>query len=151
MFRQGLNSDGEILRSAYVEHDPVDLDASHDGCCRQEFADECDINVLMATYEKTGVLNHFNKGTPQYLDVSAVPDLRTALQVLGDAEAAFMSLPAAVRREFDNDALKFIEYAENPENLGRMREWGLAPPEKVPDAPVRVEVTNPAPAPGEPS
>lgn len=146
MLKQGINSNGEFIRNVYVEHEAVDLDASHDGMCRQEFADECDINVLMATYEKTGVLNHFNRATPQFLDVSEIPDLQLAMEVLHNATDAFMTLPAVVRREFDNDAVKFVEYAQDPKNVERMREWGLARPAPVEDKPIEVRVMNEPPA-----
>ncbi|QCQ84702.1 internal scaffolding protein [Blackfly microvirus SF02] len=143
MFKQGVNSHGEPIRDVYVEHDPYETAVADDGMTRQEFADECDINVLMAQYERTGVLSHINMGTPQYLDVSDVPDLREALAAVDAAQVAFMTLPASVRREFDNDPVKFVEFAQDPANLPRMREWGLAAPERVPDAPVRVEVVSP--------
>lgn len=152
---QGLNGNGEELRDAFVEHEAVNLDCSHDGRTRQEFADECDINILLQQYERTGVLNHFNNGAPQYLDVSDVPDLQTALDVVSRAQTAFMTLPAAVRRDFDNDPVKFVEFAEAPENLEQMRKWGLAAPEKPADAvspaPVGVPSGGPAPAPAAPS
>lgn len=152
MRRQGCNANGEVYTSPYDEHEPVTVDASHDGLTRQEFADECDINVLMARYEKTGVITHYSRKEPAYFDASEVPDLATALHMAEEAERAFMQLPASARREFDNDAVKFVEYAQDPANLPRMREWGLAPPEAVPDAPMRVEVVNPAsPAPGDPT
>ncbi|QCQ84804.1 internal scaffolding protein [Blackfly microvirus SF02] len=128
MFIQGVNSQGEPIRSFYVEHDDYATLVADDGMTRQEFADECDINVLMATYERSGVINHFNASPPQYLDVSAVPDLAQSLAIVDAAQTAFMTLPATARREFDNDPVKFIAYAEDPANLGRMREWGLAPP-----------------------
>lgn len=111
---------------------------------RQEFADECDINVLMAQFEKTGIIpSNMNKGEPRYLDVTDVPDLPEALNLLNEATAAFMSLPAIVRRDFDNDPVKFINFAENPENIEKMREWKLAPPAAVEPPPLKVEVTNP--------
>lgn len=130
--RQGFNSDGEIYTDPYIEHDPVDLRCADDGMTRQEFAAECDINVLMARYERTGVLNHFSSKEPQYLDLTAMPDdLMAAMSMMDAAAASFMRLPATVRREFDNDPMKFVAYAEVPENLPKLREWGLAPPEPV--------------------
>jgi len=134
---QGLNSNGEELSSAYVEHDPKDYGTASGGpsLARQEFADECDINNLMARYEATGSFSHFNRGEPQYLDVSAVPNLAEAMDVVEQARRAFMTLPAAARREFDNDPVRFVDYASNgsPEALERLRGWGLAPP--APEAP----------------
>lgn len=128
MITQGVNSDGQYIRDVYVEHEPVDLICADDGMTRQEFKDECDINVLMATYERNGSLNHFNRMSPQYLDVTDVPDLPRAIAMMEAAETAFMTLPASVRREFDNSAVNFVAFAENPANLDRMRGWGLAPP-----------------------
>lgn len=119
---------------------------------RQEFADECDINGIMAKYEKTGMLP-VNGAQASYVDFTAVPsDLQEAMRVMMDADAAFMSLPASVRKEFENDALRFVEYAQDGANLEQLRQWGLAEPEKAPAAPMRVEVVNaPAVSPAEPA
>lgn len=141
----------EMESSAYVEIDR-DNPALYVDCSdlpsltRQEFADECDINKLMAQYEKSGMLpSNLNGATPRYLDVSEVPDLITAMNTLNEATAAFMSLPATVRRDFDNDPIKFINFAEDRENIEKMREWRLAPPAPVEPPPQRVEVINPEP------
>lgn len=111
---------------------------------RQEFAADCDINTLMAQYEKTGVINHFNAGTPQYLDISNIPDLQESFNIVQEATIAFQNLPAVVRREFDNNPIAFATYAADPENIAKMREWGLAPPEPTIPAPQRVEIVNPS-------
>lgn len=144
-----MSRQGGKLSSAFVQHEPVDVFFDEPSRTRQEFADECDINILMRRYEATGVVSHVNDRVPVYLDLSmGVPDLREALDLVKAAETAFASLPAVVRKEFDNDPLKFVEFAEKPENLDRMREFGLAPPAPVEPAPQKVEVVNPAPAPG---
>lgn len=113
---------------------------------RQEFAEEADINNIMKNYEATGKWPFQMEREPMYLDFTAMPDLQTAMHHLQEADVAFMSLPAKVRKEFDNDPIQFVEYASKPENLSKMREWGLAPPEKAPEPPVRVEVVQPPPA-----
>lgn len=108
---------------------------------RQEFAEECDINTLMARYEATGVaITHVNRSTPIYMDVTQVPDLRGALDAMREATVSFNALPATVRREFDNDPQKFVDFAQNPENIERMRGWGLAPALEVEPPPFKVEV-----------
>lgn len=113
---------------------------------RQEFADECDINTIMAQYERSGAISHVNKATPMYLDTTGYPDLQASMDLFREASLAFAALPAVVRREFDNDPQKFVDFASEAENLPRMREWGLAPPEVVPEPPFKVEVVNPAPS-----
>jgi hypothetical protein len=144
----------ELESSAYValersqELNPaIYLDCSNlPSLTRQEFADECDINKLMAQFEKTGIFpGAMNSATPQYLDVSNVPDLMQAHEILQTATQSFMSLPATVRRDFDNDPIKFISFAENPESLPKLREWGLAPPPPIDPPPQKVEIVNPAP------
>lgn len=147
MYEQGLNCNGEPLRGVYVKHDPCGIDCSADGRTRQEFADECDINKLMATYERNGTLNHYNAMQGEYLDISEVPDLQEALAIMKRGESAFMSLPATVRREFDNDAVKFVEFAQDPANIDKLREWKLAAPLPLEPPPQKVEIVNPG-APG---
>lgn len=115
---------------------------------RQEFADECDINTIMARYEAGGAISHVNRAEPMYLDTTMYPDLRGAMDLFREAALSFNALPAAVRKEFDNDPQLFVDFASDPANIGRMREWGLAPPEPTPEPPVRVELVNPAIPPG---
>lgn len=111
---------------------------------RQEFAEECDINTIMDRYEKSGAITHVNQTTPIYMDVSSMPDLRASLDIMREASLAFYSLPAKVRREFDNSPQDFVTFAQDPANLERMREWGLAPPAKTPDAPIEVKIVGQA-------
>lgn len=153
-FKQGVNSNGEVLRDFYVEHDPVDLYCDPDeGMTRQEFKDECDINVMLKGYEKRW--NDFLRIPPawesmQFADVSQVPDLAAALDMLHQAETAFMSLPATVRREFENDPVSFVTFAQDPANIDRLREWGLAKPKTEPVAAPVAAGAPPAPPPGAP-
>jgi len=119
-----------------------DVDFTGDpGMTRQEFADECDINTIMERYEKTGVVSHVNKAQPVYLDTSLYRGLQASMDAFKEAQQAFLALPAKVRKEFDNDAQAFVDFAVNPENVERMREWGLAAPAAVKPPPVEVLVT----------
>lgn len=147
MSNYGKNRQGGALSSAFVSHDPVDVYFDEPSRTRQEFAAECDINTLMARYEATGVISHINERQPYYFDTTGAPDLREAIDIVRDAERAFMSLPAKVRASFDNDAVAWVDYAQDPKNLEQMREWGLAPPVKPEAAPLKVEVVSTAPPP----
>lgn len=100
---------------------------------RQEFAEECDINSLMKRYEGHGTsINHLLASSAQggsYIDFADLPqDLMGYMQFMQAADAAFMSLPAVVRREFDNNPVAFVEFASDPQNIEQMRAWDLAPP-----------------------
>lgn len=134
-----------VLHSAYYpDRIDVDQEPGGDSMTRQEFLEECDINAIMARYERTGTVPYHGQ-MPQYLDLTMYPgDLMGAMNQMIVAEEAFMSLPALVRKEFDNDAMRFVEFASNGDNVDKLREWGLAPPAPVEEAPMRVEVVNPS-------
>jgi hypothetical protein len=102
---------------------------------RQEFADECDINTIMAQYDRyLADPMRSLRGEPQYVDFTEMPlTLMDAMEVLHRGTAAFMTLPAKVRREFDNDAAAFVDFASDPANIDQLRDWGLAAP--LPDPP----------------
>lgn len=105
---------------------------------RQEFAAECDINNIMRGYENGRAWPGPAPGVePVYFDFTSVPmDLQSALHYVQGAANEFMTLHANVRREFDNDPVKFVDFATNPANIDKMREWGLAapPPRSSPGA-----------------
>lgn len=90
----------------------------------QASKEECDINVIVAKYLRTGVPPEQRQVI--YADLSEIPDLREAIHMVNDAQQAFMELPAEVRREFDNDPVKLVEFAQDPRNLDRAVELGLA-------------------------
>lgn len=118
---------------------------------RQEFADECDINTIMARYEAHLADPMKSIREPLYYDFAEIPqDLLGAMEMLRRGEEAFMTLPATVRREFDNSAAAFVDFAADPNNLDQMRAWGLAPPAPVVQAPTQGSgpAAGAAPAPG---
>ena len=48
------------------------------------------------------------------------------MNLIVQADQAFMELPADVRLRFNNDAGSFVDFASDPDNLDEMRELGLA-------------------------
>lgn len=135
-----------------LDHATYNLEPS---LTRQEFAEECDINSIMARYQTTGMWPA-PVGEPSYVDWTEMPtDLMDSMQRMHDAEKAFMTLPAVVRREFDNDPIAFVDFASDPANLDQMREWKLAPtpkeePAYVPVPPPGDKAAEPPKAPVEP-
>lgn len=91
----------------------------------QSAAPECDIYNILNQFNTTGIVTHVASGTPQYTDVSEVPDYQAALEIIMTAEEQFSALPSHVRREFDNDPGKMLEFIQNPDNYERGVELGL--------------------------
>lgn len=115
---------------------------------RQEFVEECDINNLMKQYANGGMLPPADR-PPQYIDCIGVPDYQAALDIVREAGEAFASLPAAARRQFDNDPVQFVQFASDPDNREQLEKWGLTAPPVVPEPPMRVEVVAPPVPPGD--
>lgn len=79
----------------------------------QSELENCDINVLMKRYERSGVLPVM-KGTAFYGDVASAPSYQEAQNILITAQNAFNSLPSEIRKEFDNDPAKYLAFCEDP-------------------------------------
>lgn len=96
---------------------------------QQHSKDETDINKIMARYIKTGVIDHLAKYQPQYTDNNAI-DYHESQNIIIKANDMFGDLPSSIRREFDNDPAKFLDYVQDPENHENLENLGKPKPEK---------------------
>jgi phage internal scaffolding protein len=111
---------------------------------KQSFVPECDINNIVKSYRVTGQINHMRSNAAQgvYEDLPDPIDFQTSLNIIQEARDSFQSLPAAVRRRFDNDPAEFLAFVTNPKNQDEIIKMGLAvdnrpppPPPPAPEAP----------------
>lgn len=88
---------------------------------KQEFKDECDVNIIVANFLRTGRLEDIQKAKGQFLDITALPvSYHEALNLVISAQAAFDALPASARARHDNDVNNFLKAAyEDPEGVFR--------------------------------
>lgn len=91
---------------------------------RQSEAAQADINVIMARYDKTGVLPT-DAREALFADVSDIGDFRQAQETLRLAEIGFMALPAAARARFENDPIKLMEFISGAATEEELVELGL--------------------------
>lgn len=112
---------------------------------KQEFLEESDINVIIARFQKSGVLPNTFGNVGSYGDFSQVTNFQDAIIKVQEAEDMFMSLPARIRAKFDNDPSQFLEFADNPENQDALVEMGVIDKASVkatePAAPPEAEVS----------
>lgn len=102
-------------------------DNTEESLTQQSDKDECDINVIMAKYGTTGqVPQVLEQGI--YGDFTEITDYRSALDMVRRADAAFHEVPAEIRKRFDNDPAKFVEFVQNPDNIEELEKLGLAIP-----------------------
>lgn len=91
------------------------------------FADECDINRIMASWSVTGLAPQTTK-PPVYSDFSDIPDYQSALNAVIEAKQSFMQLPSAIRERFGNNPAAYVDFCSNPDNLDELVKLGLAAP-----------------------
>lgn len=120
-----------VFYTAYNLPPRDDLVFSEETLTVQSDKDSCDINVILAQAQRSGVLQSVNSATPRFIDVSDCPDYATAIKAVRVAEDAFMLLPASLRAELDNDPARFVDFVADPANAGRLEALGL----KVASAP----------------
>lgn len=115
------------------------LRCTDDTRTQQQFVDECDINTIVERFGLTGELPN-NLKVPMVGDFTEVYDYQTSLELLREADSAFMAMPAAIRERFNHDPGAFVDFVSDPANAKQCKEWGLARPEEAPRAPIEVRV-----------
>lgn len=100
----------------------------------QEFKEECDINNIMAKFQRTGALEWAQKYDPAYLDVAGF-SFQAAQDTILMAQTMFDDLPSTVRDRFGNDPAAFLDFMHDASNRDEMMRLGLlreaAPPPVV--------------------
>lgn len=147
-------STGEVvfLRTPYNYDRNAASDASGLLCAdptrtQQHFRDEVDINTIVERFGLTGELPSDVRVPVNGDFTEAVTDYQTALNLVIQADDAFMQLPAAVRERFANDPGRLVEFVSDDANREEARKLGLLVPEKAPPEPMAVRVVpEPAPA-----
>lgn len=118
----------------------VSIDCGSESRTKQSMGDECDINLIMAKYVKTGHLEHVNAHGASY-DFASGISYHEAITLVTEADQMFSELPAQTRGRFANDPAGFLDFVQDPANEAEMKEMGLLvaePTEEaiLPEAPV---------------
>lgn len=92
---------------------------------KQGFRDDCDVNLIVKRHAQTGQLTHVNTRQPTYGDFTAETDLRSAIELVSQAEREFMALPASVRALCDNDPATFLHAMASEEGVHALAAAGL--------------------------
>lgn len=134
----------------YGSHLRVSLDFTDvPSLTKQSFKNECDINVIMAQYLKTGVIDFVQKHSARYGDATGA-DFQYAMLVVAESRTMFNDLPAALRNRFDNDPAQFLDFVHDENNRDEMASLGLLKPSTRPQAATDAQTPTPPP-PAQPS
>ena len=107
----------------------VRLDCSGDEVrVEQSHVKECDINEIVRRHGKDLVQQSVSLMQSQAFRFDDVTgnDFQEAMEKVTKAQESFDSLPSKVRREFDNNPAKFMDFVQNPDNSQKLVEMGLA-------------------------
>lgn len=126
-------------RSGSSKPKRVSKDTGTKSNVQQSFKDECDINKIIKTYDKTGVINHVNGLQAQYGDFSELKDYHGSYNQILEAQASFDALPAVIRKRFNNDPGELLKFVADEKNVDEMVELGLATKKNVPASPNKAE------------
>jgi len=103
-----------------VSEDPVGASRT-----QQQFKDESDINTIVKRYIKTGQLGNPNATRqPSFGDFTSV-DYMAMRNAIADIDQDFASLPAKIRRRFNEDPYQLVRWLENPANAKEAAKMGL--------------------------
>lgn len=126
-FRTPYNYDADVASFS------SGLDCSSDpGETQQHMKDETDINLLVNTFARTGVIPGADI-PPMVFELDDVVDYQTAMNSLLDTQRAFAALPSNVRDRFANDPARLLEFVGSEANRQEAIDLGLVPAPKVPD------------------
>lgn len=130
-FKTPYNHDREF------ESDRTALFTPEESLTKQEFKDECDINIILERFMRTGeppampMPEHFMDATQQ-------PTYHEMQTRIAEANDNFYLLPPALRADFQNDPTRWADAVMNAlatNDRGRLREIGIAAPDIVQPTP----------------
>lgn len=101
------------------------LECKDETLTQQHFKDEVDINRMVSTYHKTGLINQRTAKPFADLDFVGVTDYQTALNQVLAGQEAFASLDSKLRERFDNDPAQFLDWFAQADHK-QLDEAGLA-------------------------
>lgn len=120
----------------YGKRIAVQLEFKFPSLTEQHHKDDCDLNVVLTRYMKTGELP-LNTRTGVYADISDSPaDYADACRIIEHARDRFAQLPSSIRDRFNNDPLQLLQFLDDPANRAEAEKLGLVAtvPGDVPDA-----------------
>lgn len=93
----------------------------------QAHKNQCDINKIVARFDRDGIITHVSKFEGRFGDLSGTDFKQMQDQVAG-AKTMFEALPSGLRARFDNDPVNLLSFMDDEENrqeaidLGMIRE-----------------------------
>lgn len=98
-----------------------------DSMTQQHFLEEADINTIVRRYMKTGIMANARNPVAGAFGDFTPTDYQEMRNQIADIDQNFSSLPAKVRRRFDDDPYQLLRWLDRPENIPEAIKMGLVP------------------------
>lgn len=114
-------------------------------CCadetkaQQHFKDQCDINRIVKDYVKTGLVPGTTR-MPFEEDFVGVTDYHTSMNLVLQANQAFMEFSPQLRERFNNDPGAMLDFINDEQNRAEAESLGLVTPRLTAHVPVDAPV-----------
>lgn len=141
-FRRYDSEGNEIRRRVGLDCQQAILDGEEIRV-EQSHKDEVNINNIVKRHGIDMIAKTASLVPLQYWDGDPTNDFQEAMNKIAQGTQTFESLPSAIRKEFDNNPAKYMDYVFNPENKEKLIERGWMNAPKAAPEPVQVVVTNP--------
>lgn len=115
------------------------------GLTKQSHKKSTDINLIMAKYQKTGMISFGTNERPEFMSIDGL-DFQDALDTVIIANEMFAQMPSSYRKRFNNDPKEFLDFVDDPANLEEMYDLGLATRPPPPATPPVTPAPDPAPS-----
>lgn len=125
----------------------VTLDCSKDELLtEQSHKKEVDINNIIKKHGMDLIRKTAAMQSQDYrFDDVTGNDFQEAQMIIAKAQSSFENMPAEIRKRFENNAAKFLDFVQNPDNQSEMVNLGLVPKPEPAPAPAPDPVPDPAP------
>lgn len=119
----------------------------------QAHRDAVNVNNIIKKYARTGTIEHIKYVEPSYIDTTGA-DFKTSLDKVIKIQQKFEEIPANIRKRFDHDPEKFLNFFNDEKNkeeavkIGLTRsDWKIEPePSPLPDKTAGKTAPTPEPA-----
>lgn len=102
----------------------------------QEFKDDCDVNLILARFLKTGQMPPWQSQTGVYADLTQLPSYEEAMNTVVHGNRAFEQLPAHIKQRFGQSPQMLMDFLADPANDEEAVKLGLMnPPKPAPQEP----------------
>jgi hypothetical protein len=115
------DENGNVIRNRVI------TTCDDESLTEQSHVKETDVNQIVKRHGKD-LIQKANELMSTNFQMDNIPgnDFHESMMIIQKASKSFSQMPSQVRKQFDNDPAKFLDFVQNPANAEAMVTMGLA-------------------------